>query len=179
MKWYKKAALGGGLFLATLGSGCIFRDTDQTTSAQEPQEIRASVSVPVCKYKVEPGDGIEPLFQSEMGGRFYQQPGVTAHDQFMLHGGRIGRQNVQFKFGIYPVIRLVNNVPVENYDRLWHDTGLKRGEHIMMPDLNHDGMIRSQPCNQQGTLTFDARYDRQTGAVEKTFHYNGQKIAAK
>ncbi len=59
------------------------------------------------------------------------------------------------------------------------ETLLRKGEHILMPDLNRDGMIRSQPCSQQGTLTFDARYDRQTGTVGKTLEYNGRKVSAK
>jgi hypothetical protein len=139
----------------------------------EPTQVQKKVSVPVCHYTVPRGDKLERIFESEMGKGFYKIEGFTPHDRFIMGAGRAGNQRVQFTFNQYEVMRLINGTQT---GRFWYDSELVRGEKILVPDLNNNGMIRFQPCNAVGTLTLAATYNRQSGAVTKTLGYEGKTV---
>ncbi len=167
------------LALSAAGLAALFSAnacSEKTITTQTPTEIHTTAFVSVCKYTVAAGDGIEALFNSEMGKRFYKKVNVSTHDRFLLHGGRAGNQALQFSFNQYDVLRLVNGLDGKPHDKSWYDFPLSRGQAILMTDLNDDGRIMGQPCETQGTLTFNVQYDRRTRMAKKSIEYKGQKI---
>jgi hypothetical protein len=172
----RTVAFGTALSTALLGVGCS--KSNDKPAEREQTEIHKTVSVPVCEYTIQHHDGIEKLFKSQMGRGFYQRENVTTSDRFIMSGGDSNNQNVQFSFNIYDVLRLVNNAG-EDYKSLWYFSHLKRGRHILMPNLKRSGEIEGEPCKKVGDLVFDAIYNRETRKDKKSLTFNGKTISVK
>lgn len=158
----RNPAFALGLVAAAALSGC--------STKRLPQPVHDVYTVPVCSYTVQKGDGIETLFNSQIGKgnkKFYKVPGVT-DSKTVITGEEIRdydgkRDRVQFTYDVYRLAYALNKNRPEDPSTnpsMGHDAfTLRRGETILIPDLNKSGSINNEPCVGAGELTFDNFYD--------------------
>lgn len=143
----------------------------------EPNEIHRAVTVPLCNYTVQSGDSVEKLFKMQIGENegsvFYKAPRVPAgQDNIVLNGGTIKNQAVQFFYNIYDTARTINDFTVDPLKPVLVPQ-LKRGQKLLVPNLDGHGELNGQKCNA-GTVTFDATFNRKTLDIKKLIRQNGR-----
>jgi len=127
----------------------------------------------VCEQTLWKEDSVQGLFKSEMGDLFY--PYATKNNEtdetgFVMFGGYLRGKPVRFHFNRKEVFDFING-----------DKPLKAGDKFRMPDLNGDGLIRGEKCNEEGVLRISGDYDAKGDKVNKSLRYesSGQEARFK
>ncbi len=125
-----------------------------------------SKEVPVCKYTIQPGDNVENIFTSQISSKsrpFYTNWSFV-RDEFVMDGGIMHGDALQFHFGVYSVLAELNG-----WEKIWkvmyEDGKLNPGDQLLLPYLNDNKVIHNQACDPTGRIKLTASYNASSKMV--------------